>query len=401
MAEVRTAGILASLKGVARRTLKRIPFAHRLAKEAVVGAKLARYRSARQKRDHTLRPNRLWQAERTFVVTSDGRDALRAALASHGDVEKLAGGYRVPWREGLRPILGDMVDAYPTNTVFLILDSVDEAEAQRHATAAAAAHADGGARVFDLASVEAGSDQLWILVTDDAADGGYDAQAVPDGFDRDRVIDAVIARHEETLHFGDVLTVVKGGDRFLYQDVPGRSDPGRRDTDTRITEITAMLARHDVHFADNVVFDVCCNSGMMMGEALARGARWSVGWDLPRVAAAADDLLSVLGAGRSQVHGVGISNDTVFVDDVPAWLSADDAICLFLAAWHHVRFPEGVGDLPWTSLVYEGQENESAEVTAENITTMERTWRCAAVESSTHSDGICGPRPLVLFQRSV
>jgi len=405
MAEVRTAGALASLKGFARRTLKRVPFAHRLAKEAVVGAKLARYRSDRRRRDHTLSPDRLWQAEKSFELPIESRDSLRNAIAAAGPLEETTGGYRVASHEDLRQAFGPLTNAYPTDATFLVLDTTDGDVAQRHAVAAAAAHADGGTRLIDLVAGQlAGSStddsRIWILVLEGSEGVAYEAAPVGDDFDRDAVTDSVISRHEETLHFGDVLTVVKGGERFLYQDVPGRSDPGRRDTGTRITEITEMLSRHGVEFEDRVVFDVCCNSGMMMGEALARGARWSVGWDLPRVAVAANDLLSVLGAGRSELHGTGIDNETDFVDDLPTWLAADDAICFFLAAWHHVRFPEGIRDLPWTSLVYEGQENEDPAITAANIATMERTWRCEAVESSTHSDGICGPRPLVLLQRS-
>jgi hypothetical protein len=401
MAEVRTTGIVASVKDTARRTLKRIPFAHRIAKEAVVGAKLARYRSERRRRDHTLRPDRLWQAPLAAVAPAPDRATLRSAAQTAGlEVVDVAGGFRItPGADGPN-VFGPVATQFPVNAAYLVLDPAAAIGADRHALAAAARHTAGGARLYDLVHLGDGPDAIPVLVSETLPGNMYEAAPVPADFDRDSVTDTVIAAHEETLHFGDVLTVVRGGDRFLYQDVPGRSRPGRRDTDARVREITDMLARHGAGFDGRVVLDVCCNSGMMMGEALARGARWSVGWDLPKVAAAADDLLSVLGAGRSEVHGVVIDDDTPFVADLPDWLDPDDSVCLFLAAWHHVRFPPGVGDLPWKWLVYEGQENEDATHTRDNIATMQSQWSCRLVEQSTHSDGICGPRPLALFQKN-
>lgn len=394
MAEVRTSGVLASLKGFARRTLKRVPFAHRAAKEAVVALKLVCYRKHRQRREHSLDADHLWQRRSEIAVEVANATALRSAIDGSGvAVETATGGYRFGPHESLRPALAPLFDAFPPDAAFLVLDDTIADDADRHAVAAAAASADGGARVFGLVDLATSSETVLVLVTAPASGRAYYGVPIDPSSDRDAATDSVIDRHEESLHFGDVLTVVRGGDSFLYQDVPGR-----RDTGARIEEITGLLARHGTGFDGRVVFDVCCNSGMMMGEALARGARWSVGWDYPSVAAAAD---GVLGAGRSELHGVLISDETDFVADVPDWLAVDDAVCLFLAAWHHVRFPPGVGDLPWAWLVYEGQENEDTKITTDNIATMEKRWNATAVESSTHSDGICGPRPLVLLKRNV
>ncbi len=218
-------------------------------------------------------------------------------------------------------------------------------------------------------------------------------------FDMPQVIGNVVDRHREVLHFGDRLGVVRQGQGFLYQGLPGRGDPGRRDPDDRWGHLDALLAAGGVSLDDRVVMDVCCNAGMMMAGALHRGARWSLGWDLPAVASAAGELLPLLGAGRSTVTGRTIDDSVRFVDDVPAWLAPSDGVCLFLAAWHHVGFPPGVGDLPWRWLVYEGREHEEAEITAANIATMEQRWNCKAVTSRVVTDGLCGPRPVILFAR--
>jgi hypothetical protein len=222
-------------------------------------------------------------------------------------------------------------------------------------------------------------------------------------FEPTKVIQDVLANHEDVLHFGDVLTVVNAGQRFLYQEVPGASSNARRGTAERWRAIEGLLARHRVRLDRRIVFDVCCNSGMMMHGSLNRGAHWAFGWDLPAVAQAADRLLPLLGSGRSTVFGRQIGLDSDFRADLPEWAArwceAHGGIGLFLAAWHHVDFPPGVGDLPWTSLIYEGQENEDTETTDKNVATMAERWRARELERLIIRDGICGPRPLVLLHR--
>jgi len=222
-------------------------------------------------------------------------------------------------------------------------------------------------------------------------------------FDMPAVIDEVVGRHRDVLHFGDRFGVVAGGERFLYQALPGSREPGRREPDDRFARMEPLLAAHGASLEGRVVFDVCCNAGLMMAGALHRGARWAVGWDLPPVAAAARELLPLLGAGRSTVVGRMLSEPASLVDDLPAHVhvpgQAREGVCLFLAAWHHVGFPAGVGELPWRWLVYEGKEHEPAEVTRANVATMAARWQCQAITSRVFADGLCGPRPVVLLAR--
>jgi hypothetical protein len=226
------------------------------------------------------------------------------------------------------------------------------------------------------------------------------------------VVGDLLTQHEDTLHFGDVLTVVNGGRRFLYQDVPGlsgRSGAARRGTGERWKAIDELLQRHEIPLRGRVVFDVCCNSGMMMHGALVRGAAWAVGWDLPAVAEAADALLPLLGSGRTSLVGAQLGLDTDLRAALPQWIvdrtearpGAGHArgVALFLAAWHHIGFPPGVGDLPWEWLIYEGQENEPSTKTQENVATMSERWNAEQVERFVIHDGISSPRPVVLFRR--
>lgn len=390
MAEVSTTGVRAAVRNVARRSLKRVPVAHRLAKEGVVALKLARYRRAKARRDGDSADDGPWQAP--LDGWSDlGVDAVRSrAAAADVPVTESEDGIVVAPGPAAVTVFGAAAEVFPPDAAYLVLDTVDPAAVDARSVAVTAAWLDGGPRPYDAVTNPSGG----VVVTGPGGSG-----AGPGPADRAALTDRVIERHEETLHFGDVLSVVNGGERFLYQDVPGRRAPGRRDTTSRIEAIEAMLARHGGGFAGRTVFDVCCNSGMMMGEALARGARWAVGWDLPGVASAADELLGSLGASRSSVHGVSIDDDTDFASAVPAWLPVDGSVCLFLAAWHHVSFPTGIAAIPWEYLVFEGKENEAPEVTAANFAEMEQRWSAKVLESSTHADGICGPRPLALLRR--
>ncbi len=217
------------------------------------------------------------------------------------------------------------------------------------------------------------------------------------------VVADLLERRQDTLHFGDVLSVVNAGERFLYQEVPGLDGPARRGTGERWRAIEDLLSRHQLSLRGRVVFDVCCNSGMMMYGALVRGAHWAVGWDLPEVADSADRLLPLLGSGRTTLIGEQLEADTDFRAALPSWLAeraeAEPGIALFLAAWHHIGFPAGIGDLPWAWLIYEGKENETEATTAENVETMGERWRAEEVERYVIRDGICGPRPVVLLRR--
>lgn len=223
-------------------------------------------------------------------------------------------------------------------------------------------------------------------------------------FEEDEVLADVIAAREQTLHFGDVLSIVHAGQRFLYQEVPGSRANARRGTGERWQAIEGLLVRNGVKLEQRVVFDVCCNSGMMMHGSLARGAHWAFGWDLPAVAEAADSLLPLLGSGRTNVFGRQLGLDTDLRADLPewaaAWASAHGGVGLFLAAWHHIDFPPGVGELPWDHLIYEGQENERLATTNENVATMTQRWQARELERMVIRDGLSGPRPIVLFGRT-
>jgi hypothetical protein len=462
--------------------LRRRPILHRIAKEALVGAKLVRQRVLRRDRE---RVHAWGERSDRYAVPFEGAtiDALRIAL--RGASLRFAEGRHtlyIPPQPGREAVFGaELLAAFPPEAGIKVLKNFEPPSRARYqfesATAsedallgpigvqgfnAAALHAyELGPRPYDIVHLRGPADargnsvDMTAIMAEHVAGGvpseaeyegfiaalkrleqrgvfqflghsGYDNTdfarpgcsdnliAGPSGpryvdtqvfdFDGEKVIEDVLAAREEVLHFGDVLTVVNAGQRFLYQAVPGAKANARRGTGERWQTLDALLERHQVRFEGRAVFDICCNSGMMMHGALARGGHWAFGWDLPAVAEAADRLLPLIGAGRTTLFGRQLDLDTEFGADLPAWAMAwghaHGGIALFLAAWHHIGFPPEIAALPWTHMIYEGSENEAEQTTAANLATMAERWGVHELERVIIRDGICGPRPVLLLARA-
>ncbi len=173
----------------------------------------------------------------------------------------------------------------------------------------------------------------------------------------------IVKQHKNTLHFGTEAALLGG--KFLYQSIPG-IDHGRRDTERRWKIFLELLEKVGEDLHDKVVFDICCNAGMVLYNCLVNGAYWGVGWDLPVVAEVAVSLQSALGITRLDVFGEEITDNTDFMKYLPPHLSSHkDCILFYLAAKKHIGFPEGVGKLPWTTMIYEGHGDEDFAKTRE------------------------------------
>ena len=71
-----------------------------------------------------------------------------------------------------------------------------------------------------------------------------------------------------------------------------------------------MLAESGLAVSERLVLDVGCNAGMMLAAALADGASWGVGWDLPEVSQRAEALLLALGYSRFDLIGARSARGT-------------------------------------------------------------------------------------------
>ena len=161
-----------------------------------------------------------------------------------------------------------------------------------------------------------------------------------------------------------------------------------------------MLADSGLSVDDRLVLDVGCNAGMMLAAALADGAAWGVGWDLPEVSEQAEALLLALGYTRFDLIRGTLSPSYELGSDVPEHLRPllNDSLVLYLAIRHHAGFVADLGSLPWRALVYEGGETESVARLEEALAPLrERTeFRVAAAVDFRDGEGLARPlAPLI------
>lgn len=153
----------------------------------------------------------------------------------------------------------------------------------------------------------------------------------------------------------DALAHAGGDRRRLYQSIPGAM-PGLRDTEARTAAIAALLRKPNLDIENRLVFDIGCNSGLMMAEALAAGALWTYGWDHVPVAQGAARILAALGASRATVFGETLGPDSDLAGMLPAHHRLrGDGVLLYLGVDQAIGYPPGIGYLPWQLMVFEGE----------------------------------------------
>jgi hypothetical protein len=208
-------------------------------------------------------------------------------------------------------------------------------------------------------------------------------------------IAGVADRESEVTHFGASRLHRPG--KYLYQGIPGLS-PGKRDVPLRWVTYGRMLDQAGVDLAGHVAVDVGCNAGLMLYEALAAGAQWGVGWDMPDVAAAAQRLLASFGVTRATIIGGEISDTTDFAGGIPPHLGDAPCILFHLAVSDHIGFPPTLAEVPWTTMVYEGHADQDIQHARDELSAVD--WLDAQViQSSMVGDGDSPARPVLLLKR--
>jgi hypothetical protein len=163
----------------------------------------------------------------------------------------------------------------------------------------------------------------------------------------------------EQTHFGD--TALLRGGRYLYQSVPGVSLPAKRDVGNRMKTLVRLFREANVTVADRVVLDVGCNIGMMMAQYLKLGAKWCHGWDRATTTLHTERMLLALGCTRFSTTPGDITPTQPMMTDVPEHVARSLAGCAisYLAIRGHVNWLEGLRDIPWSFMIYEGHEGET------------------------------------------
>ena len=218
--------------------------------------------------------------------------------------------------------------------------------------------------------------------------------------DYDSYLQHQIRTATKTVHFGH-KHLLRGG-RYLYQQVPGVKEAGKRDTRTRWKRVKSLLAVKDIKVEGSPVLDIGCNTGMMLAEALNDGALWGIGWDKPEIISHAKSLLGALGYTRHHLVGRVLVKESPLPQDIPPHLYSrlENSIILYLAIRHHIGFIDALRQMPWRALVYEGAQDEKREELVSIIREFQEKIPCTVVDAGNASDGDCTDRPLVLFIRA-
>jgi len=208
-------------------------------------------------------------------------------------------------------------------------------------------------------------------------------------------IAGVAARESQVTHFGGSRVHRPG--KYPYQGIPGLS-PGKRDVPLRWITYKELLDQVGVTLAGHVAVDVGCNAGLILYEALAGGARWGVGWDMPDVAAAARRLLASFGVTRATIIGGKISDTTDFVGGIPPHLGDTPCILFHLAVSDHIGLPPTLARVPWTYMVYEGHADQDIQHARNELSAVD--WLDPQViQSRMVGDGDSPARPVLLLKR--
>jgi hypothetical protein len=203
----------------------------------------------------------------------------------------------------------------------------------------------------------------------------------------------------EASHFGD-QTVLRGG-RYLYQTIPGVNLPAKRSIEDRITVLKKLLEAANVSVHDKIVFDVGCNIGMMMGQYLRLGARWTHGWDRPHVTPHTEKLLLALGCTRFSTSGADITPAYDLLADIPAFLRSDLDGCVvsYLAIRGHLGWLRSLDEIPWDFMIYEGHEGETPEDFDRFLADLRKSNRIEVGAQTEYEDGDSEARTLAILLR--
>lgn len=217
--------------------------------------------------------------------------------------------------------------------------------------------------------------------------------------DYERFLTELAVSAAEQTHFGDT-SALRGG-RYLYQTVPGLKLPAKRDVANRMKTLSALLAEAGVSVAQKLVLDVGCNIGMMMSQYLNLGAKWCHGWDRAATTVHTEQLLLALGCTRFSTTGTDITRSRALVNDLPkhAVAAVDGCVISYLAVRGHLGWLDCIGEIPWSFMIYEGHEGETAQDFESYLAELTNLTNFELGPTSTYIDGDSEERMVALLLR--
>lgn len=217
----------------------------------------------------------------------------------------------------------------------------------------------------------------------------------------DRFLEQLAEEVASTSHFGEERGMVGANNkRVLYQEVPGTGLAAKRSPSARMKVYDKLLKEAGVSLDGRFVLDVGCNLGLMSAEYLRRGAAWVHGWDRSEMVSAAHKVMLAIGCTRFSFTGVELDATSRLSDSLPAHISAgpaDRVVLSYLAIRKHVGWIDGIREVPWRYMIYEGHEGDRPLV--EYMKELNDVLPITVLASGTVSDAMSPPRAIAVVER--
>jgi hypothetical protein len=203
----------------------------------------------------------------------------------------------------------------------------------------------------------------------------------------------------EASHFGD-RSILRGGS-YLYQAVPGVNLPAKRNIEDRVQVLEPLLQKAGASVKDKLTLDVGCNIGMMMGQYLKMGARWTHGWDRPGIVPHTENLLLALGCTRFSTTGADITESYDLTEGIPPFLkpALDGCVVSYLAVRGHIGWLQSLSKIPWSVMIYEGHEGETQEEFDRYLKDLRQTTAVDVAAIGEYIDGDSDSRTIAILRR--
>jgi hypothetical protein len=166
--------------------------------------------------------------------------------------------------------------------------------------------------------------------------------------------------------------------------------------------LSRLLQEAGVSVAERVVLDVGCNIGMMMAEYLKLGAKWCHGWDRALTVPHTERMLLALGCTRFSTTGSDITKSRSLVDDLPGHVDAslDGCVISYLAVRGHLNWLDALQQIPWSFMIYEGHEGETARDFETYLEELRSMTNFELGPTSTYIDGDSEERTVAILLKT-
>ena len=212
------------------------------------------------------------------------------------------------------------------------------------------------------------------------------------------MMEKIFSEVREKVHLGDARFSGEAR-RYPNESIPDLSME-KHALGTRWQQFLEMMEISGCSFRERVIYDIGCNTGSMLYNALSEGAQWGIGWDNPEVVGFANQVLLGLGATRFDLFGEVIQADTDFISKVPErYRKKKDSILFYLGVEYRIGFPNGVSELPWEYMFYEGHADQNYATSLDRLQNIPWLRNTEVLSYRSFSDRDSREKVVILLRR--